>query len=257
MFYRFTTVLIATTLFLALNNNAYAIVSMEGVHTSKPKEGFSGNVELSVSNSSGNTEKEEYSLGSRLQWHQGEMTDFLLLSADYAKSAGVKSSDNAFAHLRHIQQFRPTLAWEAYLQVEKEQFARLEYRGLAGAGLRFTLYEVENSGSIFFGLGTYYSEERIDKNYADAGTETLWRGNSYLLLKYQLNPDTALMSTTYYQPASGNPDDYRLLEQAALKVKLTDLLSLVVSYDLRFDSDPPLGVEKRDSTFRTSFSLDF
>ncbi len=257
MFYRVIYRFIATTLLFALCNSAYAIVSMQGVHTSKPKDGFSGNVELSISNSSGNTEKEEYSLGSRLQWHDGEMTDVLLLSADYAKSGGVKSSDNGFMHLRHIQQFHPTVAWEAYLQVEKDQFARLEYRGLGGGGLRFTLYDVENTGSIFFGLGAYHSEERIDDSYADAGTETLWRGNSYLLLKYQINPDAALMSTTYYQPASGNPEDYRLLEQAALKVKLTDLLSLVVSYNLRFDSDPPLGVEKRDSTFKTSFSLEF
>ncbi len=249
--------LLAASTLLFLSGNTFAIVSMESIHTSKPKKGFSGNVELSISNSSGNTEKEEYSLGSRLQWHQDEMTDFLLLSADYAKSSGVKSSDNAFAHLRHIQQFYPSVAWEAYLQVEKDQFARLEYRGLTGGGLRFTLFEEENIGAVFFGLGAYYSEERIDDSYADAGTETLWRGNSYLLLKYQLNPDTVLMSTTYYQPASGNPDDYRLLEQAALKVKLTDLLSLLLSYDLRFDSEPPLGVKKRDATFKTSFSLEF
>jgi putative salt-induced outer membrane protein YdiY len=253
MLYRITT----TAIFLALCSDAHAIVSMESVHNNKPEEGFSGNVKLSISNTSGNTEKEEYSLGSKLQWHQGEITDYLLLSTDYAKSAGVKSSDSAFAHLRHIQQFHPAVAWEAYLQVEKDQFARLEYRGLAGGGLRFTLLEGESRGAVYLGLGAYYSEERIDNSYADAGTETLWRGNSYLLLKYQINPDAAVMSTTYYQPASGNPDDYRLLEQAGLKVKLTDRLSLVISYDLRFDNDPPLGVEKRDSTFKTSFAVDF
>ncbi len=257
MNYRLISTQLIVSTFLLLCGNAHAIVSMQGVHTSKPKDGFSGNVDISISNSSGNTEKEEYSLGSRLQWHRGEMTDVLLLSADYAKSGGIKSSDNGFMHLRHIQQYHPMVAWEAYLQVEKDQFARLEYRGLGGGGLRFTFYDAENTGSIFFGLGAYYSEERIDDSYADAGTETLWRGNSYLLLKYQINPDAALMSTTYYQPASGNPDDYRLLEQAALKMKLTDLLSLVVSYNLRFDNDPPLGVEKRDSTFKTSFSLEF
>lgn len=257
MFFRFTTALLVTTLLSVLSTNARAIVSMEGVHTSKPQQGFSGDLELSVSNSSGNTEKEEYTLGSRLQWHQGEITDFLLLSADYAKSGGVKSSDHAFAHLRHIQQFQPRTAWEAFLQMEKDQFARLEYRGLVGGGLRFTLFQKENRGAIFFGLGAYHSEERIDKSYADAGTESLWRGNSYLLLQYQINPDAALMSTSYYQPASGNPDDYRLLEQAALKVKLTERLSLQISYDLRFDSDPPLGVEKRDATFKTSFAVAF
>lgn len=253
MLYRIFT----ASVFLALCSNAHAIVSMADIHSNKPKEGFSGHVDLSISNTTGNTEKEEYSIGAKLQWHQGEMTDYLLLSGDYAKSAGVKSSDSAFAHLRHIQQFRPTIAWEAYLQVEKDQFARLEYRGLAGAGLRFTLLERENQGAIYLGLGAYHSEERIDNSYADAGTETLWRGNSYLLLKYQVSPDAALVSTTYYQPASGNPDDYRLLEQAGLKVKLTDRLALLISYNLSFDSAPPLGVEKRDSTFKTSFSFEF
>lgn len=242
---------------LFYTSSASAIVSMEGLHTSKPKEGFSGNVELSLSNTSGNTEKEEYSLGSRIQWHQGKMTDYLLLSGNYGKSAGVKNTDNSFAHLRHIQQFRPTTAWEVYLQAERNEFARLIYRGLAGGGLRFTLYEKENLGAAFFGLGGYYSEEKIDESYADAGTENLWRGSSYLLLKYQASPSTVLASTTYYQPSVEGADDYRLLEQAALKVKLNDILSLIVSADYRFDSEPPIGVEKRDVTYKTSFSVEF
>lgn len=242
---------------LCYATSATAIVSMEGLHTSKPKEGFSGNVELSLSNTSGNTEKEEYSLGSRLQWHQGKVTDYLLLSAHYGESSGVKNTDNAFIHLRHIQQFQPRTAWEAFMQAEQNEFARLEYRGLAGGGLRFTLYEKENRGAVFFGIGTYYSEERIDDTYPDAGTETLWRGNTYLLLKYQATPNTVLASTTYYQPSTEGADDYRLLEQAALKVKLTDMLSLVVSAEYSFDSEPPQGVEKRDVTYKTAFSLGF
>ena len=185
------------------------------------------------------------------------MTDYLLLSGSYGKSNGVKSSDKSFVHLRHIQQFHPTTAWEAYLQAEKDQFARLEYRGLAGGGLRFNLYQQENRGAIYLGLGAYYSEERIDDAYADAGTERLWRGSSYLLLKYQATPNTVLMSTTYYQPAMGDSADYRALEQAAMKVKLNDQLSLVLSADYRYDSQPPIGVEKENSTVKTSFSLEF
>lgn len=247
--------LIATA--LTYSASASAIVSMEALHTGKPKEGFSGNVELSLSRTTGNSETEDYSLGSRLQWHQGEMTDYLLLSGSYGKSNGVKSSDKSFVHLRHIQQFHPRTAWEAYLQAEKDQFARLEYRGLAGGGLRFNLYQQENKGAIYLGLGAYYSEERIDDAYVDAGTERLWRGSSYLLLKYQATPNTVLMSTTYYQPAMGDSGDYRALEQAAMKVKLNDKLSLVLSADYRYDSEPPIGVEKANSTVKTSLSLEF
>lgn len=239
------------------SGNVHAIVSMEGLHTGSPKEGFSGNVELSLSNTSGNTDKEDYTLGTRLQWHEGKITDYLLLRGAYGTSAGVKSTENSFFHARHIYQFRPRLAAEGYIQAEQDTFARLEYRRLAGGGARYTLYQKDDVGIVFLGLGTYYSEERIDDSFPDGGTVDLWRGSTYLILKYQATPNTALVSSIYYQPSFEGADDYRLLEQAAMKVKLNHSLSLIVSADYRLDSEPPVGVEKEDITYTTSFSLEF
>lgn len=239
------------------SSNAHAIVSMEGLHTGSPKEGLSGNVELSLSNTSGNTDKEDYALGARLQWHKDKITDYLLLRGAYGESAGVKSTENSFFHARHIYQFRPRLAAEGYVQAEQDTFARLEYRGLAGGGGRYNLYQKENIGIAFLGLGAYYSEERIDDSFLDGGTDTLWRASTYLILKYQATTNTVLISSTYYQPSFEGADDYRLLEQAAVKVKLNDSLSLIVSADYRLDSEPPIGVEKEDITYSTSFSLEF
>ncbi len=242
---------------LSFSAAAEAIVNIESLHTGKPKEGFSGNVELSISNTSGNTEKEDYSLGTRLQWHKHKVTDYLLIRGAYGESAGIKTTENSFMHARHIYQFQPRVAAEAYVQAEQDTFARLEFRGLAGAGGRFTLYEQASQGVIHLGLGAYYSEERIDDRYPDGGTENIWRGSSYLILKYQASENTALVSSTYYQPAVEGADDYRMLEQAAMKVKLNDTLSLVLSADYRYDSKPPIGVEKRDIRYTTAFSLAF
>ena len=242
---------------LLASNTAYAIVSMEGLHTGTPKEGFSGNIELTLSYTSGNTEKEDYALGSRLQWHQDKITDYLLLRGAYGESGGVKSTENSFIHGRHIYQFRPRLAIEGYLQGEQDTFARLEFRGLAGGGARYTLYQQENIGVVFLGLGAYYSQERIDDSFPDGGTESLWRASSYLILKYQATPNTALLSSTYYQPALEGAADTRVLEQAAMKVKLNESLSMIVSADYRYDSEPPTGVENEDTTFTTSLSYEF
>ena len=239
------------------SGSAHAIVSMEGLHTGTPKEGFSGNVELALSNTSGNTDKQDYALGSRLQWHKAKITDYLLLRGAYGESAGVKSTENSFLHARHIYQYLPRLAVEGYVQAEQDTFARLEFRGLTGGGARYTLYRKEDTGVAFLGLGAYYSQERIDDDFPDGGTDSLWRASSYLILKYQATPNTALISSTYYQPAFEDATDYRLLEQAAMKVKLNDSLSLVVSVDYRLDSEPPIGVEKEDTTYTTSFSLEF
>lgn len=242
---------------LVFSQTANAIVSMESLHTGSPKEGFSGKVELSLSSTSGNTDKKDYALGSRLQWHKDKITDYLLLSGDYGESGGVKTTENSFLHARHIYQFWPRLAAEGYIQAEQDTFARLEFRGLVGAGGRYTLYQRDSRGMIYLGLGAYYSEERIDDSYPDGGTDKLWRGSTYLILKYQATKNTTLVSSSYYQPAFDGADDYRMLEQAAMKVKLNDILSLVISADYRYDSQPPIGVEKRDVTYTTAFSLEF
>jgi len=230
---------------------------MESLHTGTPKEGFSGKVELALSSTSGNTEKKDYARGSRLQWHKEKITDYLLLRGAYGESAGVKTTEKSFLHARHIYQYWPRLAAEGYVQAEQDTFARLEFRGLVGAGGRYTLYQRDDHGVVYLGLGAYYSKERIDDNYPDGGTDKLWRGSTYLILKYQATANTTLVSSSYYQPAFEGADDYRMLEQATMKVKLNDMLSLVFSADYSFDSQPPIGVEKRDITYTTSFSLEF
>ncbi len=238
-------------------SSAHAIVNMEELHTGEPEEGFSGRLELSFNRSSGNTETQEYSLGSRLQHHHDVITNYLLLSGSYGESRGVKSSEKGFLHARHMHGLGPQLTAEAYAQAEYDKFARLEFRGLLGGGARLTLLPRAERGEAYLGLGVYYSKERIDDAYADGGTETLWRANSYLVLKYQASDNTTLVSTTYYQPAVKETEDYRLLEQAALKVKMNDSLSLVVAVDYRRDSRPPIGVEQEDVSYSTSLSLEF
>ena len=244
-------------IFTLFTGSAHAIVNMEDLHTGEPPAGLSGQVELSLSNSSGNTEKQEYSLGSRLQWHQNQITNYLLLSGSYAESNGVKDTEKGFLHARHMHGLTPFVTAEAYAQTEYNKFARLEFRGLLGAGARLTLLPRAEKGEAYLGLGAYYSEERIDDSFADGGTEKLWRANTYLVLKYKASDNTTLVSTTYYQPAIKETSDYRLMEQAAMRVKVNDTLSLILSADYRLNSRPPLGVEKADLNYRTTLSLEF
>jgi putative salt-induced outer membrane protein YdiY len=247
----------ASLITLLASHSAHAIVNMEDLHTGTPKEGFSGNAELALNHASGNTDKQDYALGARLQWHKEKITNYLLLRGAYGESAGVKSTENSFVHARHIYQWRPRLAAEAFVQAEQDTFARLEFRGLAGGGGRYTLYQQADVGTAHLGLGAYFSRERIDDSFPDGGTEELWRASSYLILKYQATPNAALVSSTYYQPALEDTADYRVLEQAAMRVKLNDSLALIVAVDYSLDSEPPVGVEKEDVTYTTTFSYEF
>lgn len=237
---------------------AVAIVNMESLHLGQPEDGWSGRFELGASGATGNTEKWDAAAGLRLQRQEGANTNFLLLDYAYGRSLGQTYADKSFAHLRHIYQHTDVTAYEGFLQAEQNEFIRLSYRRLAGAGLRFTLSERTQQQAWFLGLGTFYVREKIfDPTPDEDEIEKSWRGNLYLVMKHQLSDQTRLLSSTYYQPKFSNTDDFRILEQAGLSVSLAGKLSLQLGINVSYDSEPPLGVRKTDTGYRTGISYQF
>ena len=91
----------------------------------------------------------------------------------------------------------------------------------------------------------------------DAGIDKLVRGNFYFVATYRLNDTVSLGSTTYYQPATSDPGDFRALEQAALRVVLTHTLDLKITLEIAYDSRPPQLVDKTDVTYSTGIEYRF
>jgi putative salt-induced outer membrane protein YdiY len=238
---------------------ANAIVSMEDLHLGSPAPGFSGAVDGYAAGASGNTDKSDFGAGARLQWQADRTTDFLLLRYSYGRSRGLTDTNKSFAHLRHIDQWTPRWAWEGFGQAETDEFARLEFRGLIGGGVRRTLSGPTEQHAAYLGTGAFFVRETISDQAGstDAGTDRAWRANIYLVLKYRVDDRIGVVSSTYYQPDLGQASDYRLLESATLEVGLSERLALDLSIDIAHDSRPPQGVERTDVRYRTGLSYSF
>jgi putative salt-induced outer membrane protein YdiY len=238
---------------------AQAVVSLEDLHLEKPTEGFAGEFDLSAGGASGNTDKIDLSAGARLQWHAGDQTSFLVMSYAYGQSNDVRDTNRIFLHARHILQTSDPLAWELFLQGERNEFGRIAYRRLVGGGARFTLLERQERSAGFLGAGAFYEWETVTDTVGttDTGTESTWRGNLYLVLKYNFNKTVRLVSSTYYQPSFDDTSDFRAFENAALEVSMTDKLGLRVSVEVRYDSRPPQTIEETDVTYRTGINYKF
>jgi putative salt-induced outer membrane protein YdiY len=246
--------------FLAiLPSLAHAIVNMESVHLGKPEQGFSGNFDLSIDAQYGNTEKSTASTGMKLQWAEDKNTDFVLASYSYGESGGVKDTNKSFVHLRHIHQIDDSIAWEAFTQLSSNEFTRLNLRALLGGGARLTLGKISDKHAIYLGLGGFYEREELDVETSGSDTkiEKTFRGNGYLVMKYQFNPYVTMVSATYYQPALDEFSDYRAIENASLVSQLTDELSLQLAVDIQHDSKPAPDVKKTDTSVTVGFSLRF
>ncbi len=238
---------------------ALAIVNVEAVHIGAPIDGFSGTATASAGGSSGNSNRFRGRADVRLQWHAGKHTDFAVFSYDYGKSRGRTYTNKEFAHLRHRFQFAPAWAVEGFVQAERDEFARLSFRGLVGGGLRRTLLEKNDVAAVYLGLGAMYEREILRRNFLtnDPRGESIGRANTYLNMQTRLNTQTRFSSTVFYQPAITDVTDFRLLEEAALHVRLTKGMELRLNIEMRYDSRPPQTVKKTDISYTTGITIGF
>ena len=237
---------------------AHAIVNIEEQRTDGERQGFGGSLQAAVDGALGNTDKVGLNIGTHLRWRRGETADILLLDYAYGQSNQVRDTNRAFIHARHMITLRERRTLEMFAQLEHDEFTRLQLRALLGAGVRLGLKETARN-RIDLGLGAMYVKETLDDvtGLTDGGTEYFWRLNSYLNWQATLNDNVRFVSTTYYQPVIDDPADFRVLEDADLKIKLATDLDLKLSLEVAHDSRPPQTVKRTDVRYHTGVELRF
>lgn len=238
---------------------SYAIVNVEQAIIGPQQDGLHTDFEVAVDSASGNTQKRSAKADLRSQWQHGVHSEFLQVQYAYGSSRGKLDTDRKFAHLRHHTLMGERWGLEEFAQAGQDPFARIALRTLLGGGVRWVLHEEAEHDQVFLGLGGFYEREQLSQvqGTTDPVDSRLWRGNSYLVWKHQVNEQLRFYSTSYYQPRLSGAGDYRLLEQASILVKLVDTLNLKLSLDAAYDSQPPQTVQKTDVRFSTGLTWTF
>lgn len=233
---------------------ASAIVNIEDQRNDG--DGTTGTARVSISGDSGNSDRSDVGLGFRLFRREQGTESLLLANYAYGESQGVKNSNRSFVHVRHGTTVRPGTMVEGFAQAERDDFARLAFRGLVGAGLRFPMQNETFRASL--GVGAFHSWERLTDGLPnERRDERLWRANLYFSIDRKLDTGLHLHSSTYLQPRIGSMNDFRVLEQLALSVPVTDAVGLRLSLDVLHDRRPPLTVERTDLHYRTTLEMRF
>jgi putative salt-induced outer membrane protein YdiY len=237
----------------------HAIVNVEQAIIGKTEPGLHGSVSLAANGASGNSEKNTLKADAQALWQHDGHTEFAQFQYASGQSRGQTDTDRAFLHLRHRTALDQDWGTEVFAQTGRDRFARLAQRNLLGGGLRWVLQEEVGRAAAYLGFGAFHEQESLNAKFGttDALQTRLWRANSYLVLKQQLNAQVRFNNTLYYQPALSDGSDYRVLEQAALLVKLADKLDLKVSLEVAFDSRPPQTVQRRDVLYSTGLEYAF
>lgn len=236
----------------------FAIVNMDGIHFKRGQDTFVGDVDLTMAGTSGNSTSTEIAFNTQLSWLDEDSINLAILGYQYGETNDIRNVDKSFIHYRYIAKVNKSKDWELFAQVEKNEFTRLSYRALLGAGIRF-LSANSKRHSAFFGLGAFSSKEEIKfvSGLTDHGIEEVNRANIYFLSKYKINPILSFSNVIYYQPSLSKLSDFRTLVESNFDYKINNNLSLRLRLDASYDSEPSQSIESTDISYTTGFKYSF
>lgn len=252
----FSSILIAGT-FAIVSNAAGAVVNIEGMRKGLDEvPGWSGSLKLDLGGSSGNSEKFNAALGMLAQHRRDRTVNLITFSYDYGEVAGERNTDKQTLHLRHTEEWKERIDWEAFGQWQRNDFTRLKKRLLAGGGLRWDLLEPERKQGgerLYLGTGLFAETQTFR---SASGRDTV-RANLYLSAVLPVFADSSLSGTVYFQPSFEDAGDHRAVGAVTFSVPMREDLALEISLNCAYDSQPPAGVKRTDIEYLTGIRWSF
>jgi hypothetical protein len=236
-----------------------AQVDIESLRRADAPVGVSGSLGGDLAVTTGNVDFVQLALNSRLNWVRGEATTLLIGEGGLGLLAGDDFSSTGLLHLRTTHWVEDWIAPEWYTQINYDRPQLLDFRAVAGGGVRLQFAQ-GRWGAVGAGLSLMLEHERLDLPDTashDDRTRRL-RNSMFLTIRFVAGEQLVISSTTYAQPAIDQiVDDMRILENLRVAASLTDRLALTVTFDLRYDSGPPDGIEALDTRLKTGVTFTY
>ena len=234
---------------------AHAIITIAPVEIGS-KPGLSGKLSASLQTKRGNTDKDEYSAGLRIQYDSN--TTYLFwgdIIGSYGEASGETNTNKFYTHLRYLHTITDeNLIGELFIQSEGNEFTNVKHRRLAGGGLRYKFSDSQ-FGKFFIGAGAFYEAKQYTTQ-VDPDESTI-RLNSYISYTKEFGNKSKLAYVGYYQPNTSDFEDIVISNALELKIHIGEKLYITVQVYYDVDTSPAVGIEETDFTQKTLFLWEF
>jgi hypothetical protein len=147
--------------------------------------------------------------------------------------------NGGFEHLRYNYKINPEghLSLEAFIQHQTNAIKYLERRIINGYGPRCQVIDGENF-DLFLAPMIMYEYEIYNDDYNTITNQM--KGDFILTFAWGISDILRMNHVTYFQPKLSNWNDFRLSSQTGFYVTLIKQLKFGVSFDIAYDSKPPV-----------------
>ncbi len=224
--------------------SAFSFINIESLRKNS-FEGFTKSAKLKFNSQSGNTDKVLSNI-STLNSYVKDKNEYILIGDfRYGESFDQKDTEDGSLHFRFTRELEEPHHWEAYTQVEYDNFRALNFREVFGLGYR-------NEEKYFnAGAGAFFEHEEIE---ARTNQDAI-RGNFYLSGTYQTDRGLEFSSIIYAQPSLKQSNDLRVILNTGISQKISDSVTINVEYEYTYDQRPPTAIKKYDSSLMFGFGL--
>lgn len=248
--------------FLLLSSISAAQVNTERLRKNIEDEGWSGNVNLALGLTKGNSEFVNVKNDFRIDYATGLSDYFLAANYEFKQGTEKKIVNKGFAHLRAILPLSNKIFFELFTQKEFNEFILLKDRNIIGSGLRFNLTKLFSNGGgksqsfkIYLGSGVMFENE-VYKTLPETET-SLFRSTNYLTMNWDIADNIKLLLIGYFQSSLERISDHRYILDSQLSFKITDALSFLTELNYRFDNEPLKSIKKYDLNLNNGISYQF
>jgi len=243
------------SLLIVLSTTANAITNIEKQRIKNQEHGLQGAALANIKTNRGRSLKNHISAEGQIHYLMENSRWLNWISGEQGEVNDVTTDESRFIHSRYIMNTSNTWQPEIFGQWQKDSFAALNHRALAGAGFRIALTKQSHKTVQWSqGLGAFH-EWLNEANEEQENT----RLNLYNHLIYQPNGKDkfSLSSTIYYQPNIEDNEDYQAIWQWQFNQPISKRFSIIFSWKSEWDSRPPTGISKSNHASATRIKFSF
>ena len=216
-------------------------VNTEAMRSEDNSDSFTNQFNMEMGYEKANTEVLELAAEYRLDYvKQGNFHSFIVINLEngYEKENDLPKNiitNKGFAHLRTTKDLFTNYQMEVFTQYEFNKLLLLNDRYLLGTGLRIGLQKSELTNT-YIGIGLMYEKETYNLDFENE--MRLLRSTNYIKNNFALSSNIDLSNTAYFQIASDDFNDYRILYDGGLNFHINDFFAFTMELNYRYDNDP-------------------
>lgn len=227
---------------LFLQSFALAQINTESYRPESNFEGIKTQADAQLAFSNGNTDFFRWSSSLRLDIQKKNVAFFTVGSISQGEANGSRFQNAGFLHLRGIYRMTHQWEWEAYSQLEFNDFIDLQRRNLLGGDIRWLPFankdDLKQILSLAIGIGAMHEWEFFNRSIPQR--TRIWRSSNYITFAIMPNATITFEGVGYYQRDLFTQGDFRILFEGGLSFTITEQLRYFTRINYRYDNEPPL-----------------